>query len=165
MKSCLVVDDSSVIRKVARRILEDLDFDVSEAEDGQQALDFCRQQMPDLILLDWNMPVIGGVEFLAALRGQFAGKKPKVVFCASENDVASPVVPSTLRPSHPLSRRNRASAVERALSGSPLLSTAVAIAAMTPASPLLVTLILLAAAAASVRVIIRSRYRRRAPPC
>jgi two-component system, chemotaxis family, chemotaxis protein CheY len=88
MKSCLVVDDSSVIRKVARRILEDLDFDVSEAEDGQQALDFCRQYMPDLILVDWNMPVVGGVEFLAALRSQFAGKKPKVVFCASENDVA-----------------------------------------------------------------------------
>ena len=89
MKSCLIIDDSSVIRKVARRILEDLDFDVSEAEDGQQALDFCRQFMPDLILVDWNMPVIGGVEFLASLRSQFAGKRPKVVFCASENDVAT----------------------------------------------------------------------------
>ena len=54
MKSCLVVDDSSVIRKVARRILEDLDFEVSEAEDGQQALEFCRQFMPDLILVDWT---------------------------------------------------------------------------------------------------------------
>jgi two-component system chemotaxis response regulator CheY len=88
MKTCLVVDDSSVIRKVARRILEDLDFDVSEAEDGQQALDSCRQQMPDLILVDWNMPVLGGVDFLSALRQQPAGKKPKIVFCASENDVA-----------------------------------------------------------------------------
>jgi two-component system chemotaxis response regulator CheY len=38
MKHCLIVDDSSVIRKVARRILEDLDFEVSEAEDGREAL-------------------------------------------------------------------------------------------------------------------------------
>jgi len=88
MKHCLVVDDSSVIRKVARRILEDLDFEVTEAEDGRQALDFCREMMPDAILVDWHMPVIGGVEFLAELRGTLGGTKPKVVFCASENDVA-----------------------------------------------------------------------------
>jgi two-component system chemotaxis response regulator CheY len=88
MKHCLVIDDSSVIRKVARRILEDLDFEVTEAEDGQKGLDACRESMPDLILVDWQMPVIGGVEFLSALRGEFGGKKPKIVFCASENDVA-----------------------------------------------------------------------------
>ena len=88
MKRCLVVDDSSVIRKVARRILEDLEFDVSEAEDGAQALEICRQMMPDLIFLDWSMPGIDGVEFLAILRRDEAdGDKPKVVFCTSENDV------------------------------------------------------------------------------
>ena len=54
MKSCLVVDDSKVVRMVARRILEDLDFEVEEAEDGQKALDACKRQMPDVILLDWN---------------------------------------------------------------------------------------------------------------
>jgi two-component system chemotaxis response regulator CheY len=88
MKHCLVVDDSSVIRKVARRILEDLDFTVSEAADGKQALDLCRQTMPDVVLLDWNMPVVAGVEFLPALRGGPKGEGPIVVFCASENDVA-----------------------------------------------------------------------------
>ncbi len=88
MRLCLIIDDSSVIRKVARRILEDLDFEVREAEDGQQGLDICREAMPDLILVDWNMPVVGGVEFLAALRGELGGQKPKVVFCTSENDVA-----------------------------------------------------------------------------
>jgi two-component system chemotaxis response regulator CheY len=88
MKHCLVVDDSSVIRKVARRILEDLAFNVDEAEDGSEALEMCRQAMPDLILLDWNMPILGGVEFLAALRAEPDGRKPKVVFCTSENDVA-----------------------------------------------------------------------------
>jgi two-component system chemotaxis response regulator CheY len=88
MRHSLVIDDSSVVRKVARRILEELDFDVVEAEDGQQGLDICRESMPDLILVDWNMPIVGGVEFLAALRGELGGKKPKVVFCTSENDVA-----------------------------------------------------------------------------
>lgn len=88
MRHCLVVDDSSVIRKVARRILEDLGFSVDEAEDGSEALEMCRQAMPDLILLDWNMPILGGVEFLSALRAEPDGRKPKVVFCTSENDVA-----------------------------------------------------------------------------
>jgi two-component system chemotaxis response regulator CheY len=88
MKHCLIIDDSSVIRKVARRILEDLEFTVTEAEDGGQALLMCRDAMPDLILVDWNMPVVGGVEFLASLRAAPEGRKPKVVFCTSENDVA-----------------------------------------------------------------------------
>ncbi|MEH0070266.1 response regulator [Pannonibacter sp. Pt2-lr] len=88
MKQCLVVDDSSVIRKVARRILEDLHFEITEAEDGQQALDACRNQMPDAILLDWNMPVMDGLEFLTSLRREPGGDKPIVVFCTTENDVA-----------------------------------------------------------------------------
>ena len=88
MKTCLVVDDSSVIRKVARRILEDLDFNIVEAEDGQQAINECRHAMPDAILLDWNMPVMDGLEFLSKLRSADGGDKPKVVFCTTENDVA-----------------------------------------------------------------------------
>jgi two-component system, chemotaxis family, chemotaxis protein CheY len=87
MKTCMVVDDSSVIRKVARRILEGLEFRIVEAEDGQQALDQCRNGLPDAILLDWNMPVMDGYEFLKALRRLPGGDKPKVVFCTTENDV------------------------------------------------------------------------------
>jgi two-component system chemotaxis response regulator CheY len=89
MTHCLIVDDSSVIRKVARRICEDFDFTVSEAEDGQQALDFCRRTMPDAILLDWSMPVMDGYDFLRALRNEPDGRKPKVVFCTTENDVGA----------------------------------------------------------------------------
>ncbi|SON57088.1 Chemotaxis protein CheY [Hartmannibacter diazotrophicus] len=87
MKNCLVVDDSSVIRKVARRILEDLSFTITEAEDGEQALRACNEQMPDAILLDWNMPVMDGIEFLGRLRELRGGDAPKVVFCTTENDV------------------------------------------------------------------------------
>ena len=68
MKTCLVVDDSSVIRKVAKRILEGMDFQITEAEDGQQALDQCQRMLPDAILLDWNMPKMDGYDFLKALR-------------------------------------------------------------------------------------------------
>jgi len=88
MKTCLVVDDSSVIRKVARRILEGLEFEIVEAEDGEQALDVCRGKMPDAILLDWNMPKMDGYEFLRSLRKLPQGDHPKVVFCTTENDVA-----------------------------------------------------------------------------
>lgn len=87
MKNCLVVDDSSVIRKVARRILEDLNFEITEAEDGKVALTECQARMPDAILLDWNMPVMDGLEFLSELRNMPEGEKPQVVFCTTENDV------------------------------------------------------------------------------
>ena len=88
MKTCLVVDDSKVIRKVARHILETLDFTVTEACDGREALDACLQSAPDVILLDWNMPVMSGMDFLRALRGSAVAGKPKVVFCTTENGMA-----------------------------------------------------------------------------
>lgn len=88
MKNCLVVDDSRVIRKVSRHILESLGFSVSEAENGQDALDRCGEAMPDVVLLDWNMPVMSGIEFIVQLRQRPGGEVPKVVFCTTENDVA-----------------------------------------------------------------------------
>ena len=88
MKSCLVVDDSKVIRKVARHILETLQFEVQEAGDGREALDICARSQPDVILLDWNMPVMSGMDFLRALRQSEGGTQPKVVFCTTENGMA-----------------------------------------------------------------------------
>jgi two-component system chemotaxis response regulator CheY len=87
VKHCLVVDDSRVIRKVACRILESLHFETEEAEDGAAALDACRSKMPDVILLDWQMPNMTGIAFLRTLRRQNAGTNPIVVFCTTENDV------------------------------------------------------------------------------
>jgi two-component system chemotaxis response regulator CheY len=88
MKSCLIVDDSSVVRKVARRILEELSFKTSEAANGQLAMEACEREMPDVILLDWNMPVMNGFDFLVKLRAADGGAKPVVVFCTTENDLS-----------------------------------------------------------------------------
>jgi two-component system chemotaxis response regulator CheY len=82
-----VVDDSRVIRKVARRVLEDIGFEIAEAADGMEALAWCRAAMPDAVLLDWNMPVMNGIEFLRQLRAEPGGEEPIVVFCTVENDV------------------------------------------------------------------------------
>ena len=86
MKRCLIVDDSRVVRTVAGRIVKDLSFSVSEAAHGAEALEMCRKEMPDAILLDWNMPVMNGLDFLRALRREDHGKDPVVVFCTNEND-------------------------------------------------------------------------------
>jgi two-component system chemotaxis response regulator CheY len=87
MKTCLVVDDSRVIRKVARRILEEMEFAIDEAEDGQVALDRCKAALPDVVLLDWNMPVMNGLDFLKSLRAGEFSPQPVVVFCTTENDL------------------------------------------------------------------------------
>ncbi len=85
MKTCLVVDDSKVVRKVASRILEALAFDPLEAGDGLEALAVCRAQMPDVVLLDWAMPVMDGREFLRALRAEPGGDAPVVIFCSARD--------------------------------------------------------------------------------
>lgn len=88
MKHCLVVDDSRAIRTVARRILEDLSYSVEEAEDGMTGLRACREKMPDLIFLDWNLPSMKGLEFVKSVRGQQLGSHPVILFCTTESDPA-----------------------------------------------------------------------------
>ena len=87
MKSCLIVDDSKVIRMVAKKILQELSFETQEAEDGKIALDICMKKLPDAILLDWNMPNMNGIDFLRELRKLPGGDQPIVVFCTTENDI------------------------------------------------------------------------------
>lgn len=86
MTNFLVVDDSGVIRKIARKMLEELGFAVAEACDGLDAIKACESAMPDAILLDWNMPNMDGITFIRALREKPEGEAPKVVFCTTESD-------------------------------------------------------------------------------
>lgn len=83
-RTCLIVDDSRIIRKVARRIVEGLGFEVDEAADGSEALAWCSATLPDVVLLDWNMPVMDGLTFLRRLRAMPNGDRPKVLFCTIE---------------------------------------------------------------------------------
>ncbi|MGO4409771.1 MULTISPECIES: response regulator [unclassified Brevundimonas] len=83
-RTCLIVDDSRIIRKVARRILESLGFEVDEAADGSEALTYCMSALPHVVLLDWQMPVMDGLTFLRRLRDLPGGRAPKVLFCTIE---------------------------------------------------------------------------------
>lgn len=87
-KLCLIVDDSPTIRKIARRFLSEFGFEVTEAEDGQIGVKQCELRLPEVILLDWNMPVMNGIEFLRHLRLMPGGNLPVVIFCTTEGDVS-----------------------------------------------------------------------------
>ncbi|MBV8537350.1 MAG: response regulator [Alphaproteobacteria bacterium] len=87
MKTCLVVDDSQPLRSIAVKVVETLGLGVREAGNGVEALALCRDRMPDAILLDWNMPVMNGIEFLKALVEEAAGRLPLVIFCSGESSV------------------------------------------------------------------------------
>ena len=88
MKTALIVDDSGVIRKITRTLLEKHAFVCTEAEDGSVAVDRCKESMPELVMLDWNMPVMNGPEFLEKLRQMDGGQEPIVIFCTTETDIS-----------------------------------------------------------------------------
>ena len=85
-RTCLIVDDSRVIRKVSSKIALSLGYVPVEAQDGHEALARCKQSMPDLILTDWNMPEMDGIEFVTRLRAIPTPKEPVVVFCTSNGE-------------------------------------------------------------------------------
>lgn len=85
-KTCLIVDDSRVIRKVSSKIAISLGYVAIEAENGEEALARCKKAMPDLVLTDWNMPEMDGIEFVAKLRAIPTPKEPVVVFCTSNGE-------------------------------------------------------------------------------
>ncbi len=88
----LVVDDSRVVRKAARQMLEKHGFVVEEAADGMQALAACRNKVPEAVLLDWNMPVMDGITFLRAARQEFGPDHPIVVLCTTEAEIERIVI-------------------------------------------------------------------------
>ena len=87
-KVCLIVDDSRVIRKVSSKIAKSLGYVPIEAQDGEEALARCKKSMPHLVLTDWDMPEMDGLEFVTKLRAIPTPKAPVVVFCTSKNKAA-----------------------------------------------------------------------------
>ncbi|MEZ5776246.1 MAG: response regulator [Hyphomicrobiaceae bacterium] len=85
MRHCLVVDDSDVIRRVTKRILEDFNMTSTEAESADEGMALCQRAMPDLILLDWHMPSMAPIDFISWVRSQ-GGEQPYIFYCTTEND-------------------------------------------------------------------------------
>ncbi len=85
---CLIVDDSPTLRRILRQMLERIGLGTAEAENGVRALEHCRERMPDVIFLDWNMPEMDGLAFLRALRREPDGTRPVVIFCTTMDDIA-----------------------------------------------------------------------------
>jgi two-component system chemotaxis response regulator CheY len=76
-----------VVRRVSRRILEDMGFQVAEAADGGEALAACRAAMPDAVMLDRRIGGMDGLEFVRRLRAEPGGEGPKVVLCSGETEI------------------------------------------------------------------------------
>ena len=84
MRHVLVVDDSTVIRKIVRRVLEGMNLEITEASDVRQALAVCSLSMPDAIFVDGGMPTLDGCEFLRKLRRMHGGDGPKAIICVAQ---------------------------------------------------------------------------------
>jgi two-component system chemotaxis response regulator CheY len=84
----LIVDDSRFVRGFLRRLLEERRIECEEATDGRAGLDQLRAGDPfDLALVDWNMPVMNGLEMLKQMRAEgFAEVKVLMVTTEAEND-------------------------------------------------------------------------------
>lgn len=87
MKRCLFVDDSGLIRKVAKRILDDVGILVSEAESGRDALSMCAADMPDIVVVDSVLPDMESSDFIRHLRAMPANENPKILICLVEMDI------------------------------------------------------------------------------
>ena len=81
MKHCLIVDDSRVIRRVASRIVEDLGLETEEADNGEKALKASSIRMPDVAIVDRDMPVMDGLSFVKELRKTATGRQVVTIFC------------------------------------------------------------------------------------
>lgn len=89
MKRCMFVDDSSVIRKVAKRILGGPDMLVVEAGSGIEALDMCRAEMPAFIVVDSGLADMSAVEFIQRALTMSDYSKPQIVLCLTEVDIGA----------------------------------------------------------------------------
>jgi two-component system chemotaxis response regulator CheY len=84
----IVVDDSRAIRSILRTSLKRKGFEVVEAGDGKQALDYLKQNGPlDLALIDWNMPVMTGYELICALRGDHQMDSMPIMMVTTETEM------------------------------------------------------------------------------
>jgi len=85
----LVVDDSSAMRSILRMIFRKAGFEVAEAVNGYEALNQLHEStLPvDLAVVDWNMPVMNGYEFVSAIRGDARYDKMRIMMVTTESEI------------------------------------------------------------------------------
>jgi two-component system chemotaxis response regulator CheY len=86
MKTCLIVEDSEIIREIAARILAEIPVEAKEAETAAAAIDLCREVKIDAVLLDWDLPTLGALDFLRGAAELPQEQRPVIILCATEND-------------------------------------------------------------------------------
>lgn len=89
MKRCMIVDDSSVIRKVAKRILSVTNMLVIEASSASEALAMCAADMPDFIVVDGTLPDMGTDDFIRQVGMIPHAIKPRIAICLTEFDIGT----------------------------------------------------------------------------
>lgn len=89
MRRCMFIDDSSVVRKVAKRILNGQDFLVIEAASGSEAIGMCTTDMPDIIVVDASLPDMTSADLIRRIRAMPAGVEPTIAICLYEVDVGA----------------------------------------------------------------------------
>lgn len=88
----LIIDDSSSMRMLLGRILDDLGVEHDQAQDGREALQVLEQEDPfDLAMVDWQMPVMDGIEFVRAVRARYGDEGPRLLMVTSVNLLESVV--------------------------------------------------------------------------
>jgi two-component system chemotaxis response regulator CheY len=85
----MFVDDSSVIRKVAKRILGGPDMLVIEASSGPDALDMCAADMPDIVIVDGALPDMPATDFIRSVRAMNTPITPKILISLVEVDIGA----------------------------------------------------------------------------
>jgi two-component system chemotaxis response regulator CheY len=89
MKRCMFVDDSSLIRKVAKRILNGPDLTVIEAGTGLDAIEMCQADMPDIVVIDWALPDFPTIDVIRRIRAIPSPAVPYIAICLTEKDAAA----------------------------------------------------------------------------
>ena len=86
MPSCIVADDSKIMRMLISKIMENFGYSVDEAENGEDVLEQCAKNMPDLVICDWELPLIDGIDVLLKIRTDKKVKQPVFIFCSYKKD-------------------------------------------------------------------------------
>ena len=86
MAKCLIADDSKVIRMILSKIMRNLKYDIIEAEDGEEVVELCETEEPDLIIMDTKLPILEGLDAMYKIREMQRIKQPKIIFCSSVTD-------------------------------------------------------------------------------